>query len=419
MSDQCPVPQSHGRLQQAHVLWHQALAAYDEEPAFRANLNSVIEALRNTTFMLQAEKHVIPDFQRWYEGWREQMKADAVLTWLVEARTRVVHQSDLETQSTAHGVVHTNLSLASVEIDLPPLLPTNLACQMMVETLPEPFASDRRNLVLSVERRWTVPELNGRELLDALGHAYGFLSNLIRDAHKQTAADFDVRDLHDRLHATSDGRPECMITTADARTVRLALEDNRWLQPEVVRVPDDPAARTEAAKRYGLRDGTSLPHEPVPRAEAVLELAKRMLVRDKTHVRVMFMRTSKGWQIVEIRAADRAEKYALMRSVAELVRRTRADAIIEVGEAWLRFEPADVNVPPENDPKKEEVLFVSVASADGTLRQYITPFSRTIFGRIKLGETFTLDADSGQPTYYAPILEVWGVPLPPGPPTAG
>jgi hypothetical protein len=418
MSETCPLPQSHGRLQQAHVLWHQALVAYDKEPAFRANLNSLIEALRNTTFMLQAEKHVIPEFQTWYEEWRTRMKADAVLPWLVDARTRVVHQSDLETLSTARGVVHTNLSLASIEIDLPPLLPTEVACQLMAETLPEPFASDRRSLVLSVERRWTVPELNGRELLDALGHAYAFLSNLIRDAHRQIGVGLDVRDSHDSRQ-TPDARLECMVTTAEVRTVRLSLEDNRWLQPEIMRVPDDPLARLEAAKRYGLRNATPLPQEPIPRAEALLDLAKRMLVRDKAHVRVMFMRTSNGWQLVEIQAVDRAEKYALMRSIAELVRRMGADAIIEVGEAWLRFEPADVNVPPENDPKKEEVLFVNVACADGTLRQYVTPFSRNIFGRIKLGETFTLDAETGQPTYYAPILEAWSLPLPPDPRDAG
>lgn len=110
--------------------------------------------------MLQAEKQVIPDFKSWYEGWRVRMKADAVLPWLVEARTRVVHQSDFETLSTAHGVIHTNLSLASIEVELPPLLPTDVACKLLVETLPEPFASNRRDVVLSVERRWTIAELN-------------------------------------------------------------------------------------------------------------------------------------------------------------------------------------------------------------------------------------------------------------------
>lgn len=111
-----------------------------------------------------------------------------------------------------------------------------------------------------------------------------------------------------------------MVTTAEARTVRISLEDNRWLQPAVTRVPDDPSARIEAAKRYGLRSGASFPHEPIPRAEALLELAKTMLKRDKTHVRVMFMRSGGEWQIIEIQAADRAEKYVLMRSIAELVR---------------------------------------------------------------------------------------------------
>lgn len=54
-----------------------------------------------------------------------------------------------------------------------------------------------------------------------------------------------------------------------------------------------------------------------------------------------------------------------------------------------------------------------MARYDNTSRR-----SRAIFSRVKLSETFTLDADTGQPTYYAPIFEVWGIPLPPGARTA-
>jgi len=416
----CPLPKSHGRLQQAHVLWHQALLTYDDEPAFRANLNGLIEALRNTTFMLQAEKAVMPQFDDWYEAWRKRMRLDAVLSWLVGARTRVVHQSDLATRSTAHAVVHTNLSLATVEMELPPLLATPVACRLIVDKLPEPFASDRRNLVLSVERRWSVPELDGRELLDALAHAYGFLAQLIREAHDQVGAPFDMREPHEKEDAAPDGRLACMITTSEARTVRLSLENGRWLRSELIREPSDPALAAEAARRYGV--GTpdkkvSLPNEPVARAEALVELAKRMLVKDKAHVRVMFLRIAGDWKMIEIRAADRAEKYTIMRLVAELVRRHGADAVIEIGEAWLRFAPADLQIRPEDDPIKEEVLYVTVATADGVARQYITPFKRSLFGRIKLQDTFTLD--EGQATYFGPILEAWGLSLPDDPEQSG
>ena len=58
----CPIPAAHRRLKEAHLLWHQTLDKYQEPDAFRANLNATIQALRNVTFALQAEKHSIPDF---------------------------------------------------------------------------------------------------------------------------------------------------------------------------------------------------------------------------------------------------------------------------------------------------------------------------------------------------------------------
>jgi hypothetical protein len=57
----CPLPKTHRRLGEAHLLWHQALDTYHDSSAFLANLNSTIEALRNVTFVLQKER-TVPDF---------------------------------------------------------------------------------------------------------------------------------------------------------------------------------------------------------------------------------------------------------------------------------------------------------------------------------------------------------------------
>jgi hypothetical protein len=40
----CPLPQTHRRLIEAHLLWHQTLDRYSDPEAFRANLNATIEA---------------------------------------------------------------------------------------------------------------------------------------------------------------------------------------------------------------------------------------------------------------------------------------------------------------------------------------------------------------------------------------
>src|SRR5208337_3068875 len=82
----CPIPLTHSRLRHAHLLWHQALQNYHNPEAFRANLNATIEALRNVTFVLQNEKHVFLDFDKWYGRWQELLKTDPTAKWLNEAR---------------------------------------------------------------------------------------------------------------------------------------------------------------------------------------------------------------------------------------------------------------------------------------------------------------------------------------------
>jgi hypothetical protein len=62
----CPIPKTHRRIAEAHLLWHQAMDAYHDSSTFLANLNSTIQALRNVTFVLQSEKKKIPNFEQWY-----------------------------------------------------------------------------------------------------------------------------------------------------------------------------------------------------------------------------------------------------------------------------------------------------------------------------------------------------------------
>lgn len=59
--------------------------------------------------MLQNKKEKIADFDAWYEeGWRKRMKADPIMAWLNDARTKVEHIGDLDLASTAVVTVIAN-----------------------------------------------------------------------------------------------------------------------------------------------------------------------------------------------------------------------------------------------------------------------------------------------------------------------
>jgi hypothetical protein len=51
--------------------WHQATDAYFDSDAFRVAIQSAIQTMRSVTFILQKNKAIIPDFDRWYADWQK------------------------------------------------------------------------------------------------------------------------------------------------------------------------------------------------------------------------------------------------------------------------------------------------------------------------------------------------------------
>ena len=411
---ECPIPNTHSRLEQAHLLWHQTLERYDDPDSFCANLNSTIEALRNVTFMLQSEKSAIPNFDAWYPECQAGMKADVIMKWLQNARTTIVHKSNLKTQSTAHASVHNNLTLAHFDIEIPPLVSTSITAMYIAANLPDSFMPDRRDLMLSVERRWGVEELPDQELLDALAHAYGVLYKIVTVAHERAGIPRDQRSPHEELVKATDGRLPCMITTAEVRTVRMTLSDYQPLVPSIDEVQHDPSIDEKVAKRYGSADSNGLydfPDNPLAFAETLIPVAKRVLAKDKYHGRFVFLHTPSGWQIVELNARDRPEKYVLAQILAQMVQRYQADAIVQVGEVWMSLlEKMEGRQNPEYAPDKQEALMINVADSQGFCRIITVPFRRALFGKIKFSETEV--TDSTVPYWLANVFKVWNLPLP-------
>lgn len=406
----CPVPNAHGRLLQADRLWHQALNAYDDPEGFQANLNATIEALRNVTFVLQSEQDLLPEFPAWYSKWRERLKQDRVARWLHDARTTVVHRSDLETNSTAIATVHTNLPLASLTVPVPPFVPTLLACQHLATTLPEPLRSDPADLIFAVERRWTVPDFPTDELLDLLARTHGHLSLLVQDAHQQAGLEYDTREHDLAKSAGLDGVWPCMRETRPARTVRLHLASGRIIEPRIRAVPS-PISRDKALSRYGPAPAFASSSDPFLFAQSLIPRAKTVLSKDKHHARMIWLFSPTGVHFSILDAKDRSEKFVLMTVLAEEIVRLAATAIVEVGEAWLGavadLRPGQF---PEDSKRRREALLVSVLSSDGRFQSYITPFDRTLLGRIRFEPTADFGTDI--PTYLAPICRVWGLPSP-------
>jgi hypothetical protein len=249
----CPIPNAHRRLEEAHRLWHRAAEAYEDPDEFRTQLNALIQALRNVTFVLQKEKAAIPDFDSWYAGWQETMKQDEVMRWSHQARTVVVHKGDLETYSTATAAVQASWDVPETRtFEVPPLVPTlAVAAKILVEEdIPEDI---RKQGILTVERRWVANDLPELEILDALAHCFGILSLLIADAHRQAGAPMHPLALSGHaaeivVPGDPSGRPPCMIAPQALRTVSVHLETN-----EIIEGGFPSRGRTERGSKRAVR----------------------------------------------------------------------------------------------------------------------------------------------------------------------
>ena len=419
--DCCPVPKTHRRLVEAHILWHQSLAHYQEPEPFRANLNALIQALRNVTWVLQSEKHGIPNFDDWYTPRQERLRSHRVSKWLVDARNTIVKRGELDASSSAKIRLVTWHKRVLAEFAFPPdcpssLILSNLRLVGLANNVGIPL-TDLQNATVSVERRWTVTELGDREILEALSEVYALLSQIVLDAHQhvQTFGCVSLHSVHPHFVSQYDltGALECMATGESWRTDLFELASGQEL---VLRRISAPSADPElSAARYGFSDEERVAEweslDPLLLAQKCVYRAKRILQKDKFHRRVVIIRDGTGvWHNISLNATNRAEKYLLMQMVAHFVESIGADAIIDISEMWIVPKGvADKLGDPDlydKAPRRKEELYLFVATREGKTRSYHTPFSRGRFGGIKLEDTVRIDRKHWPP-YMEPVIDVW------------
>lgn len=404
--DRCLLASVHNRLNEAHKFWHDMLAEYQNPENFRIDLNAAIQALRNVTFVLQNHKSRIPEFDKWYESYRDQMKKDEILNWLHQARNIIVKQKDLELHSIASARVRTwdDISLLVLEISL--FLTTEQLTKdlLRLHVIKAP-QSVIDHAVLTVERTWAVNDLPNYELLSVISRSYLFLENLVLEAHRQ--ANLPLCEMRQPDHE-SFATP-CMSITRDSRSVNVKLRDQTIL-PKVEFSDRTEETKTaeyqEALKRYRAIE-PSLPKRiaSFPKfARIINERARKTLILDKGHKSMFLLCYPNGdWNVLEMNAENQSEKFILVRSVADQVQQTKANGVIAISEAWTisEAEQESHELPAEN-PKRREALNVVAADKDRIL-SFVTFFTRDKDGNVQLGETH--EAHPKSVNIMRPIIE--------------
>ncbi len=417
----CPIPKAHARLNQCHLLWHEALEAYADPDRFVSHLNATIQGLRNVTWVLQKELRHSEGFDEWYAEWQEKMAADARMKWLISARNQIEKQGDLDASSVARvRVIGSWLRGPALKMEVEPTLEAHeIARRTQIRGLPSRV---RQEGVLEVERRWTVEEFAGDEILDVLAHCYGVLSKLLVAAHRRWGDHEDSCALDAGgvcegapTNPHPSGRIPCMVAGRSARTVRRDLASGALVEMEVQRLRGPEIDPAEMIERYGP--------EPTPAdlsdeegvfgaAEMFHKLGRRFFLADGYLVTVAWLlRDGQILRQISMEPEDQREKYLSIESLAEQVERLGAEEVVFTTELWEApaVEKGDrrVALRPSEREDRSEALATYALKRTGEFRLWHSKVERS-GDSVSLGEmTVSEDGAANAAIFLAPVLAVW------------
>lgn len=420
--DGCPIEVAEGRLREAHRHWHDCLEAYQSPEDFRGSLNSVIQALRNVTFMLQAAKSEVPGFDAWYEGEQNTMRTDLVLRWAVDARNTVVKQGDLETHSWLRVSLVTGYHDEAEAVRLDQLAwdrllggqvqrvsPTAISAPVASSPISVFRSFDRLELPLRVrqdsaillERRWVAETRPDEELLTLLAHAYGQLRGVVQRCHRLLGmeaarvsipiwptTDSTPSEVEYLEELPNGGRLPCMLSSRDHRTARYHLVDGTEVTEFLSRqIPPDPAITLETLKAaYG--DMPVFEDGGLGRLQSKNDLSKLVSRYSIMATQVLGSGQDHGWFTFYFRhgralgnrihmTEDAQGKQAIASNIARAALEYEADMVVLIGEVWL--SPRELTVdgayqPPSLHPERREAVLVYAAARSGDEASLLIPF---------------------------------------------
>lgn len=352
------------------------------------------------------------------------MKADPIMRWLHDARTKIEHVGDLDLESVAKvTVVASWLDGPYAEFQvLPHIGPEEIAAGFRETDLPDLV---RKEGLLKVERRWVSQDLPDRELTEVCAYGYGVLATVMAEAHARLGVQMQTfgGEMHGGRHqreAQSGGPLPCMLLSKEARISHLHLASGNLIEMERVGVEIDERdaeffkQRSEAMLvDPAIAFAHSPDDDPLDIAGQVSSVARRTLAHDGYHDPIAFFFDDENRFLGAsgMHFEDQAEKYLAFRGLAARAEELGASTVVQVGEVWeARVEKKDLSptMPRASErPDRTEALCVMAVTRDGRARTYATPFSRDSKGNPVLGETRVPNEGDHFNASMLPLQEMW------------
>ncbi|MFH2135376.1 MAG: hypothetical protein ABII81_09400 [Pseudomonadota bacterium] len=414
----CPLSAVDRRLEDVHRYWHEAELGYFDPESFRIAIQTAIQTLRTVTFIVQSNKRLFPKFDPWYASWQERLRADPLMRWMVDARNKIEKQGDLETHSFVRAEIVASYYEEGPRLEVPAELfqsPAELISGIPTEALRNHVF---KNGILRIQRRWVENSLPDYELLDAVGIAYGRVSELVADAHQELGLGPQTTMLGDIDHTqgkeSRGGRLPCMVGHGDARTHNVWLATGQTIEIEQKAVEFDREQAERVAGKYQLDPKEIFPSTaPTPEAtlSGLFATARKMFIVDGHHDTIaFFLNGARPLHLMQLAVQEHGEKYLVMRELANEVIKCGADGVIILSEVWSApYDPSKPYRRAVDAPDKTEFLTATLVTKSGAPIQLHALIKRT-GDVVTLGDTDTL-RDQAQ-IAFAPIYAAWGRKIP-------
>jgi hypothetical protein len=391
-------------FEDAHELWHDAADAYHDPAEFRRRAEALIQATRNVTWRLQSSRSELPQFDDWYPGWQDLMRADERLQWLNDARIDVVKRGGLRAESFAVvRIIDSYLEPKKQLLRLPAATATTDLVGRAQRKIPEEF---RPHIAIEVSRRW-VAEDRPEELLWLIGYCLHVLDALLLFAREATEAGLPVESPAEFLDLVL--YPDCMLFDPSWFPLLFEADTGDEFDFGFAERTVDVESVERIAKRYRVKKGSIEATDPIERAMQVHDLARALFKRDGYYAPIVELGgpEPRDAAVFSTLPTDKRFKFLMWHALGREVRVKGYTSVIATTEIWMA--PLPENVQPYHDaesaPDRKEALVTWVDTQAADARQIVSPIVRA------LGKPFLKSAreEAGRTEdgFLSPIHRAW------------
>ncbi|MEV7776816.1 hypothetical protein [Kitasatospora sp. NPDC088351] len=408
----CPMPNAHRRLMDCHAQWHRLHEVYFDPHEFRLTMNSLVQNLRNVTWLLQKQKAQLVGFDEWYPRFQQSSGSNEIMRWIVKSRNRITKEADLELLSELQVVWHQDWlqRVIGTSSKYPPRMSIREITDDVMRRYRPPFGT------MTVRRRWVDKALPAWELLDATSEAYTRLEELLAEGHSVAGVPVCDLEAHDRECVTSSlqvsgTRPHCMLDAKDDLEAHFDLVEGVEIESTSLVIERDEELIAKSVERYGSR--AKIPtNGPIDAVPEFMANAQRLMEMDGEHGTFVFL--YRGDALIKMGGLifyNQNSKILAFEKLASQVKAMNADGVLVIAESWFALptkreeELGTVFFPARDRLDRMEALTVYAATRNGKTAGQISLVTRDASGRAICAEP--ADMDDAVVNTLAPILRIW------------